>query len=409
MLDTTDVTLDSRADGSENGEGPASQESSEGSDTSDETTQNSEENGNSDEGDEGDEGDDGDERDTADNDTGANPSAQATSEAVKSLLGRSARALAALASGSDWQANRRRKQLGDASGSGGTGKPKWSGNRLGYGSAMKLGAVQTGDDNAVSGAPKYDVWARVGGLYYTDKRLGDSDGRAGVVYLGADYVVNPTLLVGVHGQIDFTDDDERDINLNSDTLGWMVGPYISVGLAPNVYFDARASFGLGKTDLEFSGGSEDSFDSRRSLLSASLSGDWTIRDYLLRTSAEILYLRLLQEQYTDGNGAVIGEQSVTLGRATVGAELARAYQLENNSVLEPYIGLKGVWDFKSSDERINSGQLFGGDGLFGRVEAGATFIAASGTTVRAKAAYEGFGANDYHAVQGSVTVIVPFN
>ena len=96
-------------------------------------------------------------------------------------------------------------------------------------------------------------------------------------------------------------------------------------------------------------------------------------------------------------------------QATVGAELARAYQLENNSVLEPYIGLKGVWDFKSSDERINSGQLFGGDGLFGRVEVGATFIAASGTTVRGKAAFEGIGANDYHAVQGSLTVIVPFN
>ena len=76
-------------------------------------------------------------------------------------------------------------------------------------------------------------------------------------------------------------------------------------------------------------------------------------------------------------------------------------------MLEPFVGLKGVWDFARSQETTAAGAPVGNDGIRGRVEAGLSCRAPSGITIRGSGACDGIGGNGYHAVQGQAKVIVP--
>jgi outer membrane autotransporter protein len=258
--------------------------------------------------------------------------------------------------------------------------------------------------------PRFDVWTEGAFSYYSQDRIDDKrQGHAGIFFAGADYLLHPGFLVGVLVQIDWMDESSSVLGRNADGRGWMVGPYLSVRLTQNLYFDARALWGRSSNHIDPLGAYIDSFDTNRTLASAKLTGKWGFGALTFQPSAELLYFTEQQEAYTNVIGIAIDNQSVTLGRLTFGPEFGYRLAAGGGSVIEPFVGLKGVWDFAKTDEATAAGEPVGRDAWRGRVETGVTLRTASGLSFRALGAYDGIGDGDFYAWQGRATVVVPLH
>jgi hypothetical protein len=78
------------------------------------------------------------------------------------------------------------------------------------------------------------------------------------------------------------------------------------------------------------------------------------------------------------------------------------------SSIEPHVAVSGIWNFDSDDLYVN-GVLADTDESRARVEGGLLITTPSGIGLRAVAAYDGIGADDFEAVSGSLWINVPLN
>ncbi|HEY5830540.1 MAG TPA: autotransporter domain-containing protein [Hyphomicrobiaceae bacterium] len=272
---------------------------------------------------------------------------------------------------------------------------------------MSLGA-RGAYRQAPSPQPRFDVWTEGVFSYYSQDRIdGKRQGHAGIFFAGADYLVHPGLLIGALVQIDWMDESSSTLGRNADGRGWMAGPYLSARLTQNLYFDARALWGRSSNHIDPLGAYTDSFETNRALAAAKLTGRWAFGGLTFQPSAELLYFTEEQEAYRNAIGIAIDSQSVRLGRLMFGPEIGYRFAAGGGSVVEPFVGLKGVWDFAKTDETTAAGEPVGREAWRGRVETGATFRSASGISVRAQGSYDGIGDANFHAWQGRATLVVP--
>jgi hypothetical protein len=269
------------------------------------------------------------------------------------------------------------------------------------GAVIGRGSRRPGDD-------KFDVWVEGQSSYYTNDGIdGRRKGRASVLYAGSDMVVAPGVIIGVLYQRDWISESATALGQNRDGAGWMAGPYVGMRLTKNIYFDARYAWGTALNHVDPIGAYTDTFTSARSLASARLTGDWTHGAWRFRPSADLTYFTEQQKSYVNQIGIDIPDSRVTLGRITFGPEIAYSMQLPKQMVLEPYVGLKGVWDFAKSKDVSGGGVALAPDVLTGRVEVGASLKTANGVSFRAVGAYDGLGTSNYRAWQGQGFVVVP--
>ena len=279
--------------------------------------------------------------------------------------------------------------------------------------AAKLNAVEGSGANFGSATrkprdEKYDVWVEGQSSYYTTDGLdGRRRGRASVLYAGGDMVVAPGVIVGALYQRDWLSDTATTLGQNRDGAGWMVGPYIGMRLTKNIFLDARYAWGKATNQVDPLGAYVDTFETARQLATARLAGDWTKGVWRFRPSAELSYFSETQKSYVNQIGIEIPETKLSLGRVTFGPEIAYRMQLRNQAILEPYIGLKGVWDFAKGNDINSSGAAIAPEALTGRIEFGATLKTSDGTSLRAAGAYDGLGAANYRAWQAQGYLIVP--
>ena len=116
-----------------------------------------------------------------------------------------------------------------------------------------------------------------------------------------------------------------------------------------------------------------------------------------------------QEAYTNQINILIPEQSVSLGRVSVGPEIGYRFQQENGATFEPYVGVKGIWDFDKTADTTVAGIAVGRDPFHVMVELGATYATPSGISLRGSLAYDGIGDSDLRAYYGRGSITVPFN
>jgi outer membrane autotransporter protein len=259
----------------------------------------------------------------------------------------------------------------------------------------------------VSAPSPFDVWVEGMSSYFVNDRIdGRRQGHASILHAGADAVVMPGLLVGVMGSWDWVA-DSGDGGLQREGRGWMAGPYVSARLTRNLYFDARATWGRSTNHVDPLGAFTDTFSTTRALAAAKLTGDWTYGSLRFRPSAEVMWFSETAEAYTNAIGIGIAGQTFSVGRTMFGPEVGYRLQLADNSVVEPFIGFKGVWDFARTQETTAAGVPLGGEGIHGRAEAGLSFRAPSGIMIRAAGSYDGIGDADFRAWQGRATLVVP--
>jgi uncharacterized repeat protein (TIGR01451 family) len=276
---------------------------------------------------------------------------------------------------------------------------------------MALGAARrTAKPAKTQRPPAFDVWAE-GSFAYYDNDVADARhrGHASMLYVGLDYQLHPAILVGMLVQFDWMSESSTMLGTSASGQGWMAGPYMSARLTRNLFFDARAAWGRSDNRVDPLGIYTDSFSTDRSLVSGKLTGNWSFGALQFRPSAEVIYFHETQKAYVNQINIAIPEQSISLGRFTFGPEVAYRMRAPNGGIVEPFIGVKGVWDFAKTADTTVAGTVIGNNAFRGKLEGGATYTAPSGVSVRASVSYDGIGGSDFQSYQGRAFVAVPLN
>lgn len=244
----------------------------------------------------------------------------------------------------------------------------------------------------------------------------DSKGSFGIVYLGADYLLTPWLLVGVLAQYDWMTERSQAQALlplgvplsRVDGRGWMAGPYMSARLSPNLFFDARAAWGTSDNHVDPFGQYQDTFATNRWLARANLTGNWRFGNFRWTPSAGVTFVEERQRSYTDTLGIAIPSQTVSLGRFDIGPEVAYRFFGSDGTTYEPLVSLKGVWDFRKPDVTAINGLVVGPDEFHAKGQVGVLARAPSGWSLRTVFSYDGIGSNRFHDLGGQIWLNVPF-
>jgi uncharacterized repeat protein (TIGR01451 family) len=256
----------------------------------------------------------------------------------------------------------------------------------------------------------FDLWVEGHYTHFEDDQgKADRSGKLGVMYFGADYLINPGLLVGALAQFDWMEDSSNTLKSSVDGRGWMVGPYMSARLSENIFFDARAAWGESDNSISPFGTYEDSFQTKRWLVRGNLTGNWNFGHWRLTPSASVARIEEDSDAYTDSLGALIPGQNMALGRVTFGPEIGYRYFASDGNIIEPHMALQGLWDFEKPDTLTLGSEVVGPDDFRGKLEAGVMLMMPEGASVRATGAYDGIGSDDFHAYSGQMWVNLPLH
>lgn len=249
-----------------------------------------------------------------------------------------------------------------------------------------------------------DVWTEGHYTRFTDR--GDRDGHFAVVYAGADIHLTPWVIAGLMGQVDWMTDDIGSANTRVEGIGWMVGPYASMRLTPNLFFDVRAAWGLSDTDVN-AAGVTGNVSTERWLVTGQLSGNFHAGPYRITPEVSIEYINEKLDAYTVSSGAEIAAQTVSIGRLRAGPEVARIFDIGNGMTLEPRAAVAAVWDFNPPDDVTLGNVRYGNDDFRAVVEAGTILKTESGINFAISGKYEGLGVSGFDAYGGYLWVNVP--
>ncbi len=290
----------------------------------------------------------------------------------------------------------------------GSGNARKEAQRRELGEMMALGEQSLLSQYNTGLQPGFDVWVK-GSLDHakSDRRKSD----LGLLFVGADYHLSDTTLIGVLAQFDWSDEKDPTNSFTTDGKGWIAGPYLVTRLGKNLLFDGRAAYGQSNNTISPLGTYEDSFDTTRWLVSGTLTGDFNLSGWRFSPHVGVSYFEETQKAYMDGIGNNIIAQTVSLGRLTFGPEVSTSYTAGNGTVISPHIGIKGIWDFeKAQTIDLNTGLASGSDNDFrASIGAGISTQFNNGWLLSGEGHYDGIGDDTLEAYGGSVKLTVPLN
>ncbi len=242
---------------------------------------------------------------------------------------------------------------------------------------------------------------------FSHSTTSEQNNALAIVYASFDHLIHEDLLVGVMGQLDWSNDWSRVSNASARSLGWMVGPYFVYRPFEDIYLDARVAYGASNGDLKPFGTYTDEYHTQRWLARAQLTGDLDFKEFRVSPMAQIVYFSETQSAYTDAFGNNIVEQDVSLGRLTTGVELARTWTFESGAMFAPQIAFKAVWDFAGDNATRIQGLSSFLEEFHGRFEAGFRYTANSGHQIALEGFYDGIGNNDFNMIGGRIRLVIP--
>ncbi len=260
---------------------------------------------------------------------------------------------------------------------------------------------------------KLDVWAEAR-VSQSEQRIEDNgakyeiDGNGGTLYLGADYLLQPGLMIGGLLQLDQYRESYDAFGMGAGEHGVMFGPYASVRLAPDVFFDARAAWGSAENEVDTPAGTRLSFDTERQLFRSRLSGNRKLFGLQFTPSVALAMVesRLADPVSLPPEG--LGEENSVIGRLGLGSGLSYRIALDDGAFLQPNAALSTGWNVDSLDKlAIASAHLSNDSGA--KAEAGLVLGTADGISFQASGAVEGIGNDDYSAWSGRLSLTAPLN
>jgi len=266
----------------------------------------------------------------------------------------------------------------------------------------------------------FDIWVEGKYTSFRDTSLPSSmsnnaqSGEFGLFTVGADYVFNRWLLAGVMAQYDlmYQHTPSGGSVANASGQGWTVGPYATVRLSENVFWQARGAWGQSSNEVSPYGTYSNNFDSERWLASTALQGRWSYGIWIFRPSASVAYIQDNSKSYFDSFGALIPEVKSELGQAKAGPEVGLRFQYSPDLIIEPHVGIQAIYNFAGSvTSSIGAvpGENAGPNGARGRVEVGQRAVTSGGVALDLAGSYDGIGVKGYDAYSARAQVHLPLD
>ncbi len=255
----------------------------------------------------------------------------------------------------------------------------------------------------------FDIWieGRFTGFRDANNRS-DVDGHLGMLSFGADYVLNRSFLVGAMVQLDDFEMRAPRQSIDMRGKGWMAGPYTTVRLGENVFWQAKALWGQSDNSARPAGAASEQFETQRWLASTTLAGRWALGDWSFRPSASIAYMEDVAASHRNAQGVIVPDVTSRLGQTKVGPEVGYRWQV-GDMIVEPRGGMQVIWNFANDATApgIQFGnELPGAPALRGRAELGLR-ASNAGFDLDLSGSYDGVGTSNYSAMTGRANVRIP--
>ncbi len=259
-----------------------------------------------------------------------------------------------------------------------------------------------------AGFPSFDIWLKTS---FVRSNSGGNDGSLGLMFVGADYLVNEHTAFGFLTQFDWMEEKNKSENYSVDGIGWMAGPYVVTRLYDDVIFDGRVAWGQSYNSIKPDGTYEDEFDTERWLVRGQLTGRYQVGEFTVQPHVRALYFEEQQQAYTNNANEPIPAQTVSLGRLVFGPTVSYSHQTSDGMIVEPSLTVQGLWDFDPADlVDIDDGSSYASaEDLRARVEAGMALSMGTGYNFNLSAFYDGIGVDEVDSYGGSVSVRIPLN
>ena len=254
-----------------------------------------------------------------------------------------------------------------------------------------------------------DVWAEGAFSSFEDGgNYHESDGHAGILYLGADHRLSPGLLIGALVQFDDAEQKLDAVGSRVSDTGWMAGPYAAARLSDNLFFQVRAAWGQSENEVEVANAYNDSFDADRWLVRSTLLGRWADGPWQFRPHVSVGYIEARQDGYA-GQLGYVSPVDTSLGQMKFGPEVGYRYQTAGGTLIEPRLLIEGIWNFAQSGDDIFIDDLISSDEIRARAEVGLVVRSRDGLAAAASVDYDGIGSDGYSAIGGKLRLMVPID
>ncbi|MEO9971283.1 MAG: glycine-rich domain-containing protein [Hyphomonadaceae bacterium] len=252
---------------------------------------------------------------------------------------------------------------------------------------------------------QFDIWAE-GRISRFD--IASGDGTFAIVNLGADYLVNSKLLIGLGVQGDWTDlegdadgDPSGATERDTDGFGFLITPYFTAKLSDRLYFDGRFGWGRSFNDVTVFSTGTDSFDADRWLVTSALIGDFNWTSYLIHPELRLSYFNENGEAFSNVFGANIPSIKVETGQVEFGPTIRKDFKGRYNITLSPYATIEGIWTFAATNTATQFASAditqLAGTGLRARFDTGIGLSFKRGNRIELGINYDGLGGENFES------------
>jgi len=284
--------------------------------------------------------------------------------------------------------------------------------------ALNSGAMQriiagdflnvTPTSDVVEASGPVNAWMEGQFAYYNsgDDDEGNPEGNYFVGYAGVDVRVHDGVVIGIMGQLDWLGEDSD--TGRSDGDGWMIGPYLSAELAPNLFLDLRGMYGRSINsstqnimDVEYKG----DFDTERLLMEIVLSGRFDYGSTVLTPDLQFIYIWDEQQDYSVSDGVDVVDvdgQLVRLGQLSSGLKVAPKMDADGTEIW-PYLGGRLFWDFDNPGTLEIDGGTVSADEVRAAVSLGVD-AGTQDTQINIEVTYDGLFTDDYESIGGRLAI-----
>lgn len=237
----------------------------------------------------------------------------------------------------------------------------------------------------------WDIWSE--GNFGLFKDNTSQSGNFGVVHVGVDYLVSANVLLGAKVQIDWMDQAFAPTNGKVDGIGFMAGPYATIALGENLFFDISGSWGQSQNMISPFGTYVDHFSTNRWMIDGSLTGQYILDNWTVRPTLAFAYIDEYQNPYTDSLNVPIPGQRIAQGELSFAPHVSYDFILENGGVLTPWLEVKGRYAFQMGGKPSTGSYSDAMNAFSASFGGGFDFNLTSGASFTLSGQYEGIGKN----------------
>ncbi len=238
---------------------------------------------------------------------------------------------------------------------------------------------------------RFDAWFEA-----QYKKFGDGADERGdfaIAYAGLDYLPTPSILVGA--LVSFDTMEELTSASTVSGSGYMIGPYMTARLNPNLYFDSRLATGGSNNRISPFNTYTNKFSTNRWLAMAGLAGEFQRGKWTIRPHASLSYFEETQQSYIDSVGATIPSQTVRLGQLKTGPTFIGRFESPEGQIYSPYLSVDAIYNVSDTTgvtlPNTNGSEA---EGWRARLKAGFNMTTDSGTRLSFGANYDGIGRSE---------------